>query len=88
MRPNPTLFFGLNPIFGPKIRVELGRSGSQGQKMGPIGSGWPQIGFNPIMYLINPNKPDLNPILGRVGPPGFKFGLSWVGLGPQGPNLG
>ena len=51
--------------------------------MGPIGSGWPQIGFkfgfNPIMYLINPNGPDLNPILGRVGPPGSKFGLSRVG---------
>ena len=30
--------------------------------MGPIGSGWPQIGFkfgfNHIMYLINPNEPD------------------------------
>ena len=39
--------------------------------MGPIGSGWPQIGFkfkfNPIMYLINPNELDLKPISGRVG---------------------
>jgi hypothetical protein len=36
--------------------------------MGPIGSGWTQkgfkFGFNPIMYLINPNEPD--------------FGLGWA----------
>ena len=47
--------------------------------------GWPQIGFkfgfNPIMYLINPNEPNLNLISGRVGPPGSKFRLSWVRLG-------
>ena len=62
----------------------------QGKKIGPIELDWPQIGFqfgfNPIMYLINPNEPNLNPILDRVGPPGSKFGLSWVGLGPQGPG--
>ena len=54
--------------------------------MGSIGSGWLKKGFkfefNPIMYLINPNEPDLNPILGRVGPPWSKLGLSWIGLGP------
>ena len=51
--------------------------------MGPIWSGWTQkgfkFGFNPIMYLINPNEPELNPSLGWVGPPGFKFGLIQVG---------
>jgi hypothetical protein len=56
------LFFRVEPDFGPKIRVELGRVDPQGQKTGPIGSGWPQrgfkFGFNPIMYLINPNEPD------------------------------
>ena len=85
---NPDPFFWVEPNFGPKIRVESGRVGPQGQKTGPIVSGWPQIGFNPIMYLINLNEPDLNPISGRVGPPGSKFGLSRIGLGPQGPNLG
>ena len=69
------------------------RSGwPSGSKTGTMGLGWPQIGFkfgfNPIMYLINPNEPDLNPISGRVGAPGSKFGLSRVGLGPQGPNSG
>ena len=56
-KPNP--FFQVEPDFGLKIQVESGRVGLQGQKMGPIGSGWPQIGFkfrfNPLMYLINPN---------------------------------
>ena len=46
--------------------------------MCPIGSGWPQIefkfGFNTIMFLVNPNEPNLN--------------LFGVGLGPQGPNSG
>jgi hypothetical protein len=74
----PDQFFRVEPNFGPKIWVESGRVGLQGQKPGPIGSGWPQIffkfGFNPIMYLINPNEPDLNLILGRVGAPGSKFG--------------
>ena len=66
-KPDP--FFGLNPILDPKFgfsRVQSGRVGPQGQKTGPIGLGWPQIGFkfgfNPIMYLINPNEPYLNPI--------------------------
>jgi hypothetical protein len=65
--------------------------------MCPIGSGWPQIefkfGFNTIMFLVNPNEPNLNlfgvglgPIWGRVGPPGSKFGFSWVG--PQGSKFG
>ena len=76
----------------PFFRVESGRVGPQDKKTGPIGSGQPQIGFrfgfNPIMYLINSNIRDLNPILGRVEPPGSKFGLSRVGLGPQGPNSG
>ena len=89
-KPDP--FFRVEPNFGPKIRVESGRVGPQGQKTGPIGSSWSQkgfkFGFNPIMYLINPNEPDLNPISGRVGAPGSKFGLSRVGLGPQGPNSG
>jgi hypothetical protein len=89
-KPDP--FFRVEPDFGPKIWVESGRVGPQGRKTGPIGSGWPQIGFkfgfNPIIYLINPNEPDLNPISGRVGSPGSKFGLSRVGLGPQGPNSG
>jgi hypothetical protein len=89
-KPDP--FFWVEPNFGPKIRVEPGWVGPQGQKTGPIGSGWPQkgfkFGFNPIMYLINPNEPNLNPISGQAGDPGSKFGLSWVGLGPQGPNFG
>ena len=64
-KPDP--LFWVEPNFGPKIRIESGRVGPQGQKTGPIGSGWPQIGFNPIIYLINLNEPDLNRILGRVG---------------------
>ena len=75
-KPDP--FFRVEPDFGLKIRVESGRVGPQGQKTSPIGSGWPQIGFkfgyNPIVYLINPNEPDLNPLSGRVGPQGSKFG--------------
>ena len=51
--------------FGPKIRVESGQVSPQGQTMGPIRSGWPQIGFkfgfNSITYLINPNESDLTP---------------------------
>ena len=51
--------------------------------MGQIWSGWPgkgfKFGFDSIMYLINSNEPNLNPILGRVGPPWSKFGLSRVG---------
>ena len=74
----------LDPKFG---RVESGRVGPQGQKMGPIGSGWPQkgfkFGFNPIKYLINLNEPNLNQILCQVRPPGFKFGLSWSGWAPR-----
>ena len=69
MRPNPT-HFRFEPDFGPKIRIELGRVGPHGQKTCPIGSSWPQIafkfGFNAIMYLINPNEPNLSPILGWV----------------------
>ena len=84
-KPDP--FFGVELNFGPKIWVEFSLVGPQDQKTGPIGSSGPQIGFkfgfNPIMYLINLNEPNLNPILGRVGPPGSKFGLSWVGLGPH-----
>ena len=64
---------------------KLIKIGPQGKKMGPIG--WPQIGFkfgfNPIMYLITPNKPNLNLILGQVVPPVSKFGFSWFALGPQ-----
>ena len=89
-KPDP--FFWVEPDFGPKIQVELVWVGPQGRKMGPIGSSWHQIGFkfrfNSIMYLINLNEPNLNPILGWVGPPGSKFGLSWVWFGPQVPNLG
>jgi hypothetical protein len=91
-KPDP--FFQVEPDFGPKIWVELGRVGPQGKKPGPIGSGWPQIGFkfgfNPIMYLINLNEPDFGSGLaprvqirvesGRVGPPGSKFGLIRVRL--------
>ena len=81
-KPNP--FFWVEPDFGPEIRVESGRVGPQGKKTGPIGSVWPLIGFKfgfiPIMFLINLNKPNLNPILGQVGPLGSKFGLSRVGL--------
>jgi hypothetical protein len=92
-KPDP--FFPVETDFGHKIRVESGRDGPQDQKTGPIGSGWPQIGFrvrfNPIMYLINPNEPDLNPILGRVGPPGSKFGLSrapWVQIRVESGRVG
>ena len=54
-KPDP--FFQVEPDFGPKILV--GSGWPSGSKMGPIGSVWPQIGlkfgFNPIMYLMNPN---------------------------------
>ena len=82
VRPTPTCFFGLNTFLDQKFG--LNRIGPQGQKTDPIGSGWPQIGFklgfNPIMYLINPKEPDLYPISGWVGPPGSKLELSRVGL--------
>ena len=42
-KPDP--FLRVEPDFGPKIRVELGRVCPQGRKTGPIGSGWYQIGF-------------------------------------------
>ena len=75
-KPDP--FFGVEPDFRPKIWNKLGRIGPQGKKMGPIWLGWPQIGFKfrfvPIMFLRNPNEPDLNPILGRVGPWGPNLG--------------
>ena len=75
-KPDP--FFCVEPDFEPKIWVELGQFGPQDQKTGPIRLGWPQIGFkftfNPIIFLINPIEPNLNPILG------------WVGLPGQGPN--
>ena len=55
-KPDP--FFGVEPNFGPILQVESDQVGPQGQKMSPIGSGLPQIGFkfgfNPIMYLMNP----------------------------------
>ena len=72
-RPNPTSFIWLNQILDPKFglsRVWLVHRPQIGSK----------LGFNPIMYLMNPNEPDLDPILGWVGPPGSKFGLSRVGL--------
>lgn len=79
-KPDP--FFRVKPNLVPKIRVELGQVGPQGKKTGPIGLGWPQIGFkfgfNPIMYLMNPNEPNLEPIWNQF----------WVKLGPQGPNWG
>ena len=60
----------VEPDFGPKIWVGSGRVGPDSKKTGPIRLGWPQIGFkfgfNPIMYLINPNEPDLNPLLGQT----------------------
>ena len=49
-----------------------GRVCSQGKKTGPIGSGWPQIRF----------KFGFNPIMKLIW---IQF---WIGLGPQGPNLG
>ena len=70
MRPNPIL----DPKFG------LSRIGLALSIKKQVQSGWSQIGFKfgfyTIMYLIKPNETDLNPILGRVGPPG------------PGPNLG
>ena len=54
-----------------QIRVKSGRVG--------LKKGF-KFGCNPIMYLINPNDTDLNPILGRVGPLGSKFRSSRVGL--------
>ena len=77
----PDLFFRVQPDSGPNFRVQTSRVGPQDPKTGPIGSGWPLKGFkfrfNSIMYLINLNEPDLNPISSRVGPPGSNFGLSW-----------
>ena len=35
------------------------------------------------MYLINPNEPNLSPILGWVWPLRSKFGLNQVELGPR-----
>ena len=56
----------------------------QGRKTGPIGLGWPQIGFtfgfNTIMYLITLNEPYMNPISGRVGPPGPRIQI-WAESG-------
>ena len=64
----------------------------QGKKIGPIELDWPQIGFqfgfNPIMYLINPNEPNLNLILSRVGTQGPNLSRVGSGWAPQGPNLG
>ena len=78
LRANSDPFFWVEPNFGPQIRVELDQVAPQGPKTGPIGSGWPQIGFkfgfNPIIYVINPNEPYLNPILCRIGTPGSKLG--------------
>ena len=68
-----------------------GRVGPQDPKTGPIGSGWPQIGFlfgfNPIMYLKNlicfrvgfgPQGPKSGWVKsGR--PSGSKFGSGWLG---------
>ena len=55
--------------------------------MGQIWSGWPQkgfkFGFNSIMYLINSNEPNLNLILGRVGPPRIQIRLKLGQVGPQ-----
>ena len=40
----------------------------------------PQIGFKfGFIPMMKPNQPNLNPILGQVGPLGSKFGLSQVG---------
>ena len=39
------------------------------------------------MYLIIQNEPDLNQILDRVGPSGFKFGSSGQ-VGLQGRKIG
>ena len=47
--------------------MKSGRVGPKGQKMGPIGSDWPQIGLK-CNDLIKQNEPRLNLILGRVGP--------------------
>ena len=52
-KPDP--FLRVEPDFGPKIRVELGRVCPQGRKTGPIGSGWYQIGFK---FGFNLNKPE------------------------------
>ena len=50
-KPDP--FFGLNPILDPKFGLSRVGFALTVKKMGPIGSGWPQIGFkfgfNPIM---------------------------------------
>ena len=94
LRAKSDPFFWVKLNFGPQIWVELDQVAPQGPKTGPIGSGWPQIGFkfrfNPINLGPNPTQlnPNLDPILDQVGPRESKFGLSWVGLGPQGPNSG
>ena len=56
VRPNPNSFFGLNLILVPKFGLSRVRFALRVKKTGLIGSGWPQIGFNPI--IINPNEPD------------------------------
>ena len=56
VRPNPNRFFGLNLILVPKFGLSRVRFALRVKKTGLIGSGWPQIGFNPI--IINPNEPD------------------------------
>ena len=50
VRPNPTHFFGLNPILDQKFGSS--QVGPQGRKKGSIRLGWCEIGFNLIMYLI------------------------------------
>ena len=60
-KPDP--FFRVEPDFGPDIWVESGRICPQGQNMGPIVSGWPQIGFK---FGFN-RKTQMNPISGREG---------------------
>ena len=56
-KPDP--FFWVEPDFGPKIRVESGQVGPQGQKTCPIGSGWPQIRVQIWVQPYNVlNKPE------------------------------
>ena len=48
VRPNPTCFFGFNPIFGPNFRVQTGRVDPQDRvqiRVGPSGS---KIGLSRI----------------------------------------
>ena len=40
--------------------------GPQGKKR--VGKGRGDLKMGPKMYLVNPNEPNLNPILGRFGP--------------------